>query len=96
MKTWDIVVHIICHVNVHVNSHVNVHVSMPHQQSYHVHDLFYEECYVMFVMFICATETGSGLDWVGSNLIYDGVEMSQIASIYDDLCKNITELIRDA
>jgi hypothetical protein len=48
-----------------------------------------------FMTFICVTETGPELDWVGSKLIYDGVEMSQIASIYDVLCKNIVELICD-
>jgi hypothetical protein len=49
----------------------------------------------MFVTLICVKETGPGLGWVGTNLIYDGVEMSRIASIYDALCNNVTELICD-
>jgi hypothetical protein len=68
----------------------------PHQQPCQIHDLIYDECYVTFVMFICVTETGPRLGWAGSNLIYDGVKMSRIASIFDTLCKNITELICDA
>jgi hypothetical protein len=39
----------------------------------------------MFVIFICITETRLG--WAGLNLIYDGVETLQIASIYDGFCK---------
>jgi hypothetical protein len=49
----------------------------------------------MFVTFICVTETGSVLGWAGSNLIFDGVETSWIASIYDVLYKNVTKLICD-
>jgi hypothetical protein len=48
-------------------SHVNLYVSMPHQPPHqhpcHIHNLIYDECYVMFVMFICVTEPGPG--WVG-------------------------------
>jgi hypothetical protein len=49
----------------------------------------------MFVAFIYVTKTVHGSDWAGSNLIYDGIETSRIASIYDILCKNVTELICD-
>jgi hypothetical protein len=80
-------------------SHVNVQASMPHQpphqQPCHIHDLSYDECYVTFVMFICITEPRPGLGWAGSNLIYDGVQTLQIASIYGTLCKDVTELICD-
>jgi hypothetical protein len=41
-------------------------------------------CDVYFI-----TETGPGLGWAGSNLIYDGVKMSQIALIYDFFCKTV-------
>jgi hypothetical protein len=61
----------------------------------HIHNSIYDECYVTFVTFIYVIETGPGLSWAGSNLIYDGVETSWIASIYDTLCKNVTELICD-
>jgi hypothetical protein len=54
-----------------------------------------DECYLTFVMFSCVIETGPRLGLVGSNLIDDGVETSQITSIYDALCKNVTELICD-
>jgi hypothetical protein len=49
----------------------------------------------MFVTFIFVTKTGPGLDWAGSNLIYDCAEMSQIASIYDIFIKLSQELICD-
>jgi hypothetical protein len=39
-------------------------------------------------MLIFITETGSELGWAGSNLIYDGVEISRIASIYDIFVKS--------
>jgi hypothetical protein len=48
------------------------------------------------VTFIFVIETGSVLGWVGLNLIYDGVEISQIASIYDVFVKSSRELIYDA
>jgi hypothetical protein len=41
-------------------------------------------------------KTWAWLGWEGSNLIYDGVEMSRISSIYDSLYKDVTELICDA
>jgi hypothetical protein len=47
-------------------------------------------------MFIFITEIGNGLGWMGSNLIYDAVEMPQIASIYDIFVKSSRELICDA
>jgi hypothetical protein len=50
----------------------------------------------MFVSFICITETGPGLGRAGSNLIYNDVQMSRIASIYDAHCKKVTELIYDS
>jgi hypothetical protein len=87
MKTWALGVHVIYHATSTSMSisHVNIHVSMshqpPHQQPCHVHDLIYDECYVTFVMFIYVAKPDPGLGWVGSNLIYDGVEMSCIASI---------------
>jgi hypothetical protein len=41
----------------------------------------------MFITFIFITETRHGLGSVGSKLIYDGAEMSRIASIYDVFVK---------
>jgi hypothetical protein len=41
-------------------------------------------------------ETRPGLCWVGSNLVYDGVEMSHIALIYVVFIKSSRELICDA
>jgi hypothetical protein len=75
MKTWVVSVYVI------------YHVSMSHQSLYHVHDLIYDKWHVMFVIFICITETRPRLGWAGLNLIYDGVETSQITSIYDGFCK---------
>jgi hypothetical protein len=50
----------------------------------------------MFVTFIVIIETGLGLGWAGSDLIYDSLEMSQIASIYVVFVKSSRELICDA
>jgi hypothetical protein len=91
MKTWAVRVH----VNIHVNSHANVHVSMPHQQPCHLHDLIYDECHLTFCDVYLCHRNWARVGLGGSNLIYDGVEMEQIASIYDILCKNIIELICD-
>jgi hypothetical protein len=61
---------------------------MAYQRLCHVHDLIYDKCYLTFVMFICVRKTGFGLSWVGLNLIYDCVETSWIASIYDVFVKS--------
>jgi hypothetical protein len=47
----------------------------------------------MFVTFIFVTETEPGLGWAGSNLIYDSVEMSQIASIYEVFVKSSSRVL---
>jgi hypothetical protein len=53
----------------------------------------YDKCYLTFVTFIFVTEIGPELGWVGSNLIYDGVETLWITSIYDVFIKSLRELI---
>jgi hypothetical protein len=68
------------HIIIRLSSYINIHT---------------KSMSPTFMTFICVTETGPGLDWVDSKLIYDGVEISRIASIYDVLCKNIVELICD-
>jgi hypothetical protein len=50
----------------------------------------------MFVMFIFITDIGPGLGSVGSELFYDGQEMSRIVSIYDRFVKLSQGLICDA
>jgi hypothetical protein len=42
---------------------------------------------VTFMTFIFIIDTRSGLSLAGSKLLYDGPEMSQIASIYDVFVK---------
>jgi hypothetical protein len=49
----------------------------------------------MFVTLIYVIKTGSRLGWTGSNLLYDGAEMSRIKSIYDVFVKLLWELICD-
>jgi hypothetical protein len=53
----------------------------------------YDKCYLTFVTFIFVTEIGPELGWVGSNLIYDGVETLWITLIYDVFIKSLRELI---
>jgi hypothetical protein len=50
----------------------------------------------MFVTFIFIIDIGPGLGYVGSKLFYDGLEMSQIASICDDFVKHSRRLNYDA